>query len=89
MGDGSNAPNPEGPPSSHWVVTAEFGVQERARLLAGRLEAEGIPTLLEPEWASTHYGPSTSAFLGRPFSVLVPEDRLEDARALIREIEAG
>jgi hypothetical protein len=56
-----------------------------ARIVQGALETEGIPTRLEREAASAVYGLETGLFATR---VLVPADRLAEARALIAEVES-
>jgi hypothetical protein len=68
---------------SGWTEAASFARLEEARLAAGRLEAEGIPTRLHPEDPGTYYGPGTSAMLGQPIAVLVPDDRLGAARNVL------
>jgi hypothetical protein len=62
---------------------AEFGREQEARLLAGRLEAEGIEVKMYPEWQGGPYGETIQL----PVSVLVPEHRFLEARAIIGEIE--
>ena len=66
-----------------WVEVASFAREDEARLAAGRLEAEGIPTRLYPEDPGDYYGPSTSAMLGQPIQVLVPGHRLLEARDVL------
>jgi hypothetical protein len=63
-----------------------FGNQDEARLLAGRLEAEGVEARVFPEPTFSLYGRDTVAMLGQPTQVLVPEDRLEEARRIIEEV---
>ena len=70
-----------------WVPVARFGNHEEARLLAGRLEAEGIPATIFPETQFTYYGPNTLPHLGQPIEVLVPEHRVVEARLLVEELE--
>lgn len=86
---------PEDPPPAprpveapfRWVPVARFGSQEESRLLAGRLEAEGIPARIFPEPQFTYYGPNTLPHLGQPIEVLVPEHRVVEARLLVEELE--
>jgi putative signal transducing protein/sporulation related protein len=66
-----------------WVEVASFAREEEARLLAGRLEAEGIPSRVYPESQASYYGPGTSARLGQPIRVLVPEHRTPQAGRVI------
>jgi putative signal transducing protein len=70
---------------SGWTVVAQFGQESEARLLAGRLEAEGIETRLYPEFQGSYYGEA----IALPFGVLVPEHRVLEARAVLEGIEAG
>lgn len=71
---------------------------EEAWLLAGRLEAEGIPARVFPESKETPISgaqafPLSSKLvadigLGRTsFQVVVPRKRLEEARAIVEQIE--
>ncbi|MGH2682283.1 MAG: putative signal transducing protein [Actinomycetota bacterium] len=62
---------------------AEFVREQEARLLAGRLEAEGIGVRMYPEWQGGPYGET----LLLPVAVLVQEHRLLEAREIIEEIE--
>lgn len=66
-----------------WVPVAQFNLEREARLLAGRLEAEGIDVKLDPEWQGGPYGEA----IWLPVSVLVPEHRVLEAKAIIEEIE--
>ncbi len=73
--------------ATRWVSVARFGSQDEARLLAGRLEAEGIPASIFPEPQFTYFGRDTLSHLGQPIEVLVPEHRIVEARVLIEELE--
>lgn len=73
-------------PPRRWQRVASFLWEEEARLLAGRLDAEGIPARVFPEDAGTYYGKATTAFLGKPWDVLVPEERATDAALVIQAI---
>jgi hypothetical protein len=66
-----------------WAEAASFARQDEARLVAGRLEAEGIPARLYPEDPGGYYGPETSAMLGQPIAVFVPDGRLGEARGVL------
>jgi hypothetical protein len=68
---------------------AAFGHEDEARLLAGRLEAEGIEARIFPEPAVSVYGRDTVAMLGQPIRVLVPEGETDEALRIIEEIERG
>jgi hypothetical protein len=74
-------------PTIRWVEVASFARQEEARLLAGRLESEGIRAEVYPPQSAEYYGPGTSAFLGQPFQVLVPEHLLVEAQAVLDALE--
>jgi hypothetical protein len=69
--------------AGRWVEVASFAREEEARLLAGRLEADGIPARVYPESQASYYGPGTSALLGQPIRVLVPEHRTPEAGRVI------
>jgi hypothetical protein len=71
------------PLGARWVPVAQFTLEHEARLLAGRLMAEGIEARLYPEWQGGYYGESVNL----PFAVLVPEHRLLEAREIVEEIE--
>jgi putative signal transducing protein len=65
-----------------WVEAASVGDDETATLMAGFLEAQGIPAVVE--------GPSTTPFpedLGAfgMSRVMVPPDRADEARRLLAE----
>ena len=67
-----------------WVPAASVGDDETATLMAGFLEAQDIPAVVE--------GPSTTPFpedLGAfgMSRVMVPPDRVEEARRLLAERE--
>lgn len=72
-----------GIPGIRWVPVARFNRDEEARLLAGRLRAEGIEANVYPEWQGGYYGESVNL----PVSVLVEEHRVLEARAIIEELE--
>lgn len=57
-----------------------------AHIVEGALAAEGIPVRLERDALSVVYGLETGMFATR---VLVPADRLDDAAALIDEVESA
>lgn len=80
----------EGPPVStgaRWIVVTSFLREDQARLAAGRLEAEGIPARIYPEEIGTYYGSAVEALMRHGIDVLVPADRLLEARELIEELE--
>jgi hypothetical protein len=67
-----------------WFAVAAFGEEAEARLLAGRLETEGIETRLYPEFQGSYYGEAVN----QPFQVLVPAHRVLEARAVLARLEA-
>jgi hypothetical protein len=67
---------------ARWVPVAQFNIEHEARLLAGRLQAEGIEARLYPEWQGGYYGESVNL----PYAVLVPEHRVLEAREIVEEI---
>ena len=88
-------PSPQAPrppeipePRRTWRPVAAFHREDEARLLAGRLESDGIEARVFPEDAADYYGPGTSALLGRPFEVLVPEGREGEAARVIAELRS-
>lgn len=71
-----------GPPA-RWVEVASYAAESEARLLAGRLDAEGIEARVYPEFQGTYYGES----LNLPVRVLVPEHRVVEAMLVVEELE--
>ena len=65
---------------------ASFRNQDEARLLAGRLQAEGIEARLFPEPEFSLYGRDTGSMLGQPIEVLVPEELAGQAERVIDEV---
>jgi hypothetical protein len=65
-----------------WVPIASFAREDEARLLAGRLEAEGIEARVYPEWQGGYYGDSVHV----PVQVLVLQHRALEARAVVEEV---
>ena len=74
-----------GTPPPQWASVAAFQREEEARLLAGRLDAEGLDVRVYPEFQGSYYGDSVNL----PFQVLVPEHRVLEARAVIDRLAAG
>ncbi|MGH2675071.1 MAG: putative signal transducing protein [Actinomycetota bacterium] len=68
---------------ARWVEVASFAAEDEARLLAGRLEAEGIDARVYPEFQGSYY----REVLGMPVRVLVPEHRVVEARLVVEELE--
>ena len=79
-----------GPGDYAWVVMEGEALLTElpgplAQIVKGALEAEGIPVRLHRDALSSIYGLDTGLFATQLF---VPAARLEEARALIAEIEA-
>jgi Putative prokaryotic signal transducing protein len=76
----------EGPagPEIRWVEVASFTKEEEARLLAGRLEAEGIEVQVFPEFQASYY----RDVLPVPVRVLVPEHRALEAREILERLRS-
>ena len=70
---------------TRWAEVARFGREDEARLLAGRLHAEGIEARVYPEFQGGYYGESVNI----PVQVLVPEHRIVEARAVVDRLEQG
>ena len=62
-----------------WLTVATFAREDEARLAAGRLEADGIEAQVYPEFQGGYYGESVNM----PVQVLVPQQRLLEARAVL------
>ena len=78
---------PEASPTTEWVRVGTFFDMNQARLLAGRLHAEGIPAELDPPVVGDYYGEQAGVYFAHGIKVLVPEDRRLEARQLIDELE--
>lgn len=72
------------PSAEDWVEVAAVNDDEEAAIIAGLLESESIPCEIEGSSASPW--PETLGALGAS-RVMVPPDRAEEARALLRERE--
>ncbi len=72
---------------NQWEIIYETSGPGQAELLRGLLEANEIPVFLSQEGAGRAYG-FTIGRLGR-VEILVPESKAEQARQLIKDLEAG
>jgi hypothetical protein len=72
---------------ARWVKLGDIGSEEHARLLAGRLESEGIPVTLSPDRLYEFYGTGTGGLLGQAIELYVPEDQVLRARQVIEELD--
>jgi hypothetical protein len=70
--------------NEEWVEVAALGDDEEAEIIAGLLKSEDIPC--EVEGPSASPWPENLGALGMS-RVMVPPDRVEEARALIAERE--
>ena len=74
---------PAGPP---WEPVAGFASAAEARLLAGRLNAEGIEAFVDPPEHHNVYGSSTAATIGYRFTVLLPPHRILEAADVVERL---
>ncbi len=84
------APEPEAPritTGARWVRVRGYMTEEEARLAAGRLETDGIPARIYPEEFGMYYGSAVTAIMRDGIDVLVPEDRLLEARQALEALE--
>jgi hypothetical protein len=65
-----------------WVPVASFPREDEARLLAGRIQAEGIEAKVYPEFQGGYYGESVNV----PVQVLVPGHRALEAREVMEQL---
>ena len=63
-----------------WRVVATFGALYEADLAAGRLRSAGIPHRVDQRGGVGLFGPGHEGKTVRGVAVLVPEDRLKQAR---------
>jgi hypothetical protein len=83
-------PADAGVPAGDWKPVARFSSEDEARLLAGRLDAEGIEARIFPEQRGGYYGGGiVAAAVHGPIDVLVHEERLLEAEALIDRLGDG
>jgi hypothetical protein len=75
--------NPEGSEPIHWQVVAKQAGLMQATIVAGRLQAAGIPTRTWQEGAGQAIG-LTVGLLGTGY-VAVPEEYTEQAEAILAE----
>ena len=73
---------PDPATGARWVRVAEYQREDEARLLAGRLEAEGIDARVYPEFQGGHY-----ESMHLPVQVLVLEHRLLEAQRVLERLQ--
>ena len=71
---------------SDWVEVAAVGKDEQATLVAGMLQAAGIP--VQVEGPAVHPLPENLGSFGMS-RIMVPPDQEEEARRMIAERERG
>ena len=71
-----------------WAVLDEVGGTLNAELIKGLLEAQGVPVILSQEGAGHSVYAMNVGSLGQ-VQLLVPEDRLEEARQILEDYYAG
>ena len=76
------APPEEAGPYVPWVTAAVYPTVAEASILRGRLEAEGIPTLLDGERMGTA---GMYLVATRGIRVQVPADKIADARIILSQ----
>lgn len=69
------------------LVSVFSGNYLQAQIVKGRLESEGLPSLLRYEGAGLIYGVTVDG-LGEA-RVMVPEDLAEEAKAIVADHEYG
>lgn len=63
-----------------WEVVATYGAMYEAELAAGRLQSVGIPSRIDQRGGVGLFGPAHQGRSVRGVALLVPKDRLDDAR---------
>jgi hypothetical protein len=70
-----------------YVVLTEASNTFQAQFLAGALESEGIPTHVDGDHLADEFAMSQKMLGLIKVRVMVPEDRLEDARAILATLK--
>jgi hypothetical protein len=63
-----------------WETVATFGAAYEAEIAAGRLASVGIPSRIDQRGGVGVFGPAYEGWTVRGVALLVPQERLEDAR---------
>jgi len=63
-----------------WETVATYGAAYEAEIAAGRLESAGIPSRIDQRGGVGLFGPAHEGRSVRGVALLVPKERLEDAR---------
>jgi len=84
VGPGKLSARQAGRGTPHWRKAAVFAAEPAAELARQQLEAAGIPVAVLNDQTGI-FGPGFSGASHLGVTVLVPEDRLEEARELIED----
>jgi len=71
-----------------WVLLEECGTKFEAELTRGALESAGMKCHADTDGPADEFT-ATQHLAGRGVGVYVPEERLDEAKALLVEIRAG
>ena len=71
-----------------WMLLEEVGSGFAAQLARGALEAAGVPCRADTEGPADEFT-SAQSLSGRGVGIYVPTERLEDARAILRELRSS
>lgn len=66
-----------------WTTVATYGATFEAEMAAGRLESVGIPSRIDQRGAVGLFGPGHQGRTVRGVALMVPADRLDDARSAL------
>lgn len=73
---------------SDWTVVSSYGALYEAEIAAGRLQSSGIPSRIDQRGGVGIFGPGHEGRTVRGVALLVPTDRLQDAREAL-DLEDG
>ncbi len=68
---------------SLWATVSTFGAAYEAEIAAGRLQSAGIPSRIDRRGTVGLFGPSHQGRSVRGVGLLVPADRLDEARTAL------
>ncbi len=71
-------------PAPRWTIAAEFAAVFQAEMAAERLNQAGIPAVTRAE-SSGIFGPGYAGTVTGGAKVLVPADRLDEAREVLED----
>jgi hypothetical protein len=84
MSPGENDKEDDGADALHWAKVASFKAPYEAELARQQLEAEDIPAIVQGDLTGI-FGPGYMGPSPLGVAVLVPSDRLREARELIAD----